>query len=276
MDLGMVAAGRLADIVVLDDLESFSVRDVYASGALIARGGALLEPCNDGPSSPPLGTVHLGLLRPEDFVLRLDAGLPPGTGTAAPAARARLRTIHGVISTVWAEADVDLRDGAVVVPDGHLLQAVVHRHGRVVPSVQIALVSGWGEHWEGAIATTVSHDTHNLVVFGRDPVDMAVAANAVISAQGGVAVASRGLVTAEIALPIAGILSDRPAAEVAAAQDDLLAAARRAGLPQGLLSQPLMQVFAASLACLPGPHVTDLGLIDGTTGELIKEPVLAR
>jgi len=104
---------------------------------------------------------------------------------------------------------------------------------------------------------------------------MAAAANAVVATQGGVAVARRGEVLAQIALPIAGILSDLPAAEVAEAQRRLLAAARRVGLPEGVLSQPLMQVMAASLACLPGPHLTDLGLIDGTTGELIAEPVLA-
>ncbi len=170
---------------------------------------------------------------------------------------------------------MELRGDEVVVPPGHLLQAVVHRHGRIAPRVQLALISGWGGPWQGAIATTVSHDTHNLVVFGHDPVDMAAAANAVIATQGGVAVAGAGKVLAQIALPIAGILSDLPATEVADAQQRVLEAARRVGLPEGVLSQPLMQVMASTLACLPGPHLTDLGLIDGTTGELITGPLLA-
>jgi adenine deaminase len=279
-DLGLLAAGRAADIVVLEDLESFRASSVYASGRLIARDGALVVPCTEGPSSPPLLTVHLSPVSPGDFVLRVDqsalSGPAPRVGPSDEvAAYARLRSIHGIINTAWGETDVELRSGAVVVPDDHILQAVVHRHGRIAPQVQLALVSGWGRSWEGAIATTVSHDTHNLVVFGRDPVDMAAAANAVIATHGGVAVASGGKVKAQVALPIAGILSDRPAAEVAANQHRVLAAARQVGLPEGSLSQPLMQVLAASLACLPGPHLTDLGLIDGTTGELVAEPVLS-
>lgn len=281
-DLGLVAAGRTADLVVLDDLAGFHAREVYAGGVRIARDGRLLVPCADAPAQPPLKTVRLGPLSPDDFVLHLPvlctgvagAGGQAPAGTA-PRQRARLRSVHGIISTAWGEVDVDVEAGGVVVPPGHILQAVVHRHGRVAPTVQIALVSGWGANWDGAIATTVSHDTHNLVVFGQDPEDMAVAANAVIATDGGVAVASGGSVLAQIALPIAGILSDRPAVEVAAAQEHLLAAARAIGLPEGVLSQPLMQVFASTLACLPGPHVTDLGLMDGTTGELVGDPVLA-
>jgi len=279
-DLGLVAAGRLADLVVLDDLLSFHAREVYAGGVRIARDGRLLVPCADAPAEPPLKTVRLGPLSPGDFVLRLPPVGTEADGVGAPAVapprrRARLRSVHGIISTAWGEVDVDVEAGGVVVPRGHILQAVVHRHGRVPPTVQMALVSGWGDTWDGAIATTVSHDTHNLVVFGRDPEDMAVAANAVIATDGGVAVASGGSVLAQIALPIAGILSDRPAAEVARAQEHLLLAARAIGLPEGVLSQPLMQVFASTLACLPGPHVTDLGLMDGTTGELVAGPVLA-
>ena len=269
-DLGLIAAGRLADIVVVDDLEAFRAHEVYASGALVARDGVLLVPCTEGPASPPLRTVHLGPLTVDAFVLRINGG----RGASSAASWARVRSIHGVINTAWTETDVELRDGAVVVPVDHILQAVVHRHGRIAPTVQLALVGGWGVAWEGAIATTVSHDTHNLVVFGRDPVDMTVAANAVIATHGGVAVAGGGEVLAQIALPIAGILSDRPAAEVAEAQRLVLDAARRIGLPEGVLSQPLMQVLASTLACLPGPHLTDLGLIDGTTGELIGAPVM--
>ncbi|HTW08129.1 MAG TPA: adenine deaminase C-terminal domain-containing protein, partial [Acidimicrobiales bacterium] len=276
VDLGSVAAGRLADLVVLDDLEGFRAREVYAGGRLVACNGEVVVPCADAPACPPLKTVHLGAMSPGDFVLRLGGTVPDVQELGHRLGRrARLRTVDGIIGTRWGEIEADLDGDAVVVPQGHLLQAVVHRHGRVAAKAQLALISGWGDKWEGAIATTVSHDTHNLVVFGRDPVDMATAANAVIASDGGVAVASRGAVLAHIALPIAGILSALPAAEVAAAQERLLAAARSVGLPEGVLSQPLMQVFASCLACLPGPHVTDLGLIDGTTGELVTSQLAA-
>ena len=268
-DLGLVAAGRLADLVVLDDLAGFNVRQVYSGGTLVAEGGELVAVPQAPPAVAPRHTVRLNTLSTSDFVLRL----PAATGQTG--SRARLRSVHGVVATTWAEAEVDVRDGAVVLPEGHLLQAVVHRHGRTEPVVHLALVSGWGGPWTGAIATTVSHDTHNLVVFGRDAADMAVAANAVIESQGGVAVAAGGAVLAHLALPIAGILSDLPAPEVAAKQRELLQAALSVGLPRGALTQPLLQVFAATLACLPGPHVTDLGLVDGSTGELVGSPLIA-
>ena len=123
-------------------------------------------------------------------------------------------------------------------------------------------------------ATTVAHDTHNLVVFGRDPVDMAAAANAVVEAQGGVAVSAAGRVTALLPLPIAGILSPGSAGEVAAAQRNLTEAAQAVGQFSPFLTMPLFQVMVSSLACLPGPHLTDVGLVDGTTGERISSPVL--
>jgi adenine deaminase len=268
-DLGLVAAGRRADLMVLDDLASFAVRDVYASGRLIARDGAMVVACAEAPSVPPVDTVKLDPLTPADFVLRL------GDGAGGPEGTAVVRAIHGVGRTDWAEAAVQVVDGGAVLPEGYLLQAVVHRHGRVRPEVRLALITGWGPGWDGAIATTVNHDTHNLVVLGADPTAMATAANAVIASQGGVAVARGREVLADLALPIAGILSDRPAGEVAAAQEALLAAARAVGLPEGHLSQPLMQVMGVTLACLPGPHLTDVGLVDGTTGETFDSPVLA-
>jgi adenine deaminase len=149
----------------------------------------------------------------------------------------------------------------------------VHRHGRITPVPHAALLSGWGE-LRGAIATTVAHDTHNLVVFGRDPREMALAANTVIASGGGVAVVQGDQVLGHIELPIAGILSPLPAAEVAAAQKATQDAAMSIGLFAPTLTQPLFQVMLSSLACLPGPHVTDVGLIDGTTGEVVASALI--
>jgi adenine deaminase len=172
------------------------------------------------------------------------------------------------VLTRWGAVRVEVRDGVVQVPSGHLLQVAIHRHGRIPPEPRAGLISGWGD-WTGAVATTVAHDTHNLVVFGVDPVDMAAAANAVIEAQGGVAVARDGAVAAIVELPIGGLLSPEPPDEVAAAQRRVQEAATSIGLFSTILAQPLFQVMVNSLACLPGPHITDLGLVDGTTGEVV-------
>jgi len=266
-DLGLVAAGRQADLIVISSLEEMWVDDVLCAGNRVAAGGRMLVPCEDAPADVPLGTMHLAALSPDDFALRL-----PGHTDG----RVRVRTINGVAVTAWGEADVDIVGGAVVVPPGHILQAVVHRHGRADARPHLGLLAaGWvSSDWTGAIATTISHDTHNLVVFGRDPGAMAAAANRVIAAGGGVAVARGRDVVASIDLPIAGILSPRPCHEVAELQRAVLDAALSVGLPTGAFTQPLLQVMTASLACLPGPHVTDIGVVDSTTGELVPDLVL--
>jgi adenine deaminase len=117
------------------------------------------------------------------------------------------------------------------------------------------------------VATTVSHDTHNLVVFGKGPEDLAAAANALIESGGGMAVARQGRVVATLELPVAGLLSDRPIDELAVEQKRLQKAAFEVGtFATDKYRRPIFQLLGASLACNPGPCVTDLGLVDGTTG----------
>jgi adenine deaminase len=218
----------------------------------------MLAPIVEGPSDPPLATMRIDPVGAADMLLRLDA----------PDGRHRIRVVADPVMTRWDEADVDVMAGIVAVPEGHIVQVSIHRHGRVAPVPHAALLSGWG-NWTGAVATTVSHDTHNLVVFGRDAADMALAANTVIASGGGVAVVRDAAVLAHIALPIAGLLSPQPAADVAEAQRAVQDAAIEIGLSPEYLTQPLFQVMLSSLACLPGPHVTDVGLVDGTTGEVV-------
>jgi adenine deaminase len=175
--------------------------------------------------------------------------------------------------TQWNEAAATVQDGIVALPDGAIFMAVVHRHGRAPATPRLGVLEGWST-WRGAFATTVAHDSHNLVVFGRDPVDMAVAANAVIEADGGMAVAGGGAVQALLPLPVCGLLSDAPTVEVAAA----FRALKQAAEPIADWKPPYLvfkAVVGASLACNPGPHVTDLGITDGTTGEVFPSALIA-
>jgi adenine deaminase len=258
-DLGSVSPGRIADLTVISDLERVTVDDVFSAGRHVASGGRMIVDVVEGPSEPPTGTVKLRRVTPEDFKLAV-----PGLGDGS----AELKVVCDPVLTKWGTVRVEVRDGVVQVPPGHILQVAIHRHGRIPPEPKAGLISGWGD-WTGAVATTVAHDTHNLVVFGVDPVDMAAAANAVIDAQGGVAVAQQGKVTAIIELPIGGLLSPKPPEEVAEAQRQVQEAATAIGLFSTLLAQPLFQVMVNSLACLPGPHITDVGLVDGTTGQVV-------
>ena len=264
-DLGMVAAGRRADVIVMSSLEDITVDDVFTDGRHVATGGSMIVPVIEGPARPPLDTIRISSVGADDFRYRVP-GVPDG--------RHRLRTVSGVVLTEWGEVEVEITDGVVVVPEGHILNVVMHRHGRGDAPRAAGLLAGWGD-WIGAIATTLSHDTHNLSVFGRDPEDMADAANAVLAAGGGVAVATGGKVTALLELPIAGILGTGSAREVADGQRAVQDAAMAIGLPPGPLTQPLFSVMVMNLACLTGPHVTDLGLVDGTLGRLVDDVVMA-
>ena len=115
----------------------------------------------------------------------------------------------------WAEVEVEVRGGYAVLPSGVSLVAVLHRHGRRDAAPMLCLADGWGA-MRGAIGTTILHDSHNLLVMGREAADMAAAANALIGCGGGMAVASGGVVRSVFELPIAGLLAETGAWETAA------------------------------------------------------------
>jgi adenine deaminase len=262
-DLGLIAPGRRADMIVLSDLTELAVTQVFASGELVAADGRLLVALPQSPPGAPLETMQVRPVSAADFVLRT-AGVNAG--------RVRLRTVAKPRFTEWGEAVAEVRDGAVMLPDDAILMAVIHRHGNAPAAPVLGVLQGWS-NWRGALATSVAHDSHNLVVFGREPADLVAAANAVISAGGGMAVATHGAVTATLRLPVCGLLSDAPATEVAAELRALRAAA------DAIVDwQPPLLTFksivGASLACNPGPHVTDVGITDGTTGAVFANAVV--
>ena len=259
-DLGLVAPGRRADFFLFSDLAEMRVEQVFASGRHVATAGRLIGTLRDSPALPP-DTMRLDPVTADLFRIR------------AAGSTARLRTVKKPRFTEWGEISVPVRDGVAVLPDDAILMAMIHRHGRAPAVPVLGVLQGWST-WRGAIATTVEHDSHNLTVFGRDPVDMAAAANAVIAARGGMAVASGGVVRALLELPICGLISDAPAAETAAAFERLKSAADAV-----VDWQPPILTFkaivGASLACNPGPHVTDRGITDGTTGEVFSSALIA-
>jgi adenine deaminase len=256
-DLGMVSAGRRADLAVLADVDEIAVDAVYVGGRRVAAGGRMLEQPTARVAPPPTDTMKLGRLSADDFRV----GVPGVT-----AGRAVVRTIKGARFNSWSEIAVDVRDGFAVVPGHVSVMTVAHRHGRSDLPPQTAIIEGW-DRWRGAYASTYSHDSHNLVVYGHDPVEMALAANTVIEMGGGIAVVKEGGVTAQIAYPIAGLLSDKSPAEVAREHRRVVEAAGEI-----CTWQPPYRTFKAlegqSLACNPGPHLTDRGLTDGGTKEI--------
>jgi adenine deaminase len=255
-DLGLVAAGRRADLVALSDLEAMEVTAVYANGRHVAQGGRMVVPTVE--IAPPLdNTMRVDPLHADDFRIRV-----PGVVNG----RALIQTIKGARFNSWSEIEVEVRDGFAVVPDDLSVMAIVHRHGRNDAKPQLAIIEGW-DRWGGAFATSYSHDSHNLILYGHDPAELALAANTVIGMQGGIVVVKGGQVVAQLAYPVAGMLSLGDPAEVAAAHKRIVEAAGDicAWVPP---YRTFKALSGQSLACNPGPHLTDLGLTDGTTKEI--------
>lgn len=256
-DLGLVAPGRRADIVVLSDLTTITVDRVIADGAVVAKAGALLvAPARR--TDAPTDTMKLPPQTADAFRLHVK-GQRNG--------RARLHKIIGSRFTAWGGAEVLVEDGVATPPPGHAVLTIIHRHGRAPAIPRSCLTDGWGE-LRGAIATTISHDSHNLLVLGTEPADMQAAANALIEAGGGMAVARGGAVVALLPLPIAGLLAETPPWVTAENFARLRAAA-----DEVCDWQPPYRIFRGitgiSLACNAGPHLTDLGLTDGATGDVL-------
>lgn len=259
-DLGLLAAGRRADLVVFEDLEGFKARHVLASGVQVAENGAMFVVVPVADTKPLLGSVHVDELSDDDFRVK------------SSGARVRLATIDRPRFTQWGTLEAEVVDGFVVPPAGTTMISVVHRHGKGIAKPRTGFLTGWGV-WDGAFATTVAHDSHNLTVFGGNVEDMALAANAVIKAGGGMAVASKGKVTALLPLPLSGLVSDAPLADVAAGFEQV-----RSAVGSVVEWQPPYLVFkacfGATLACNVGPHQTDMGIADVLTGKVLESPVL--
>ena len=254
-DIGLIGPGKRADIALFDDLTSLNAQQVL-------RNGRPLEE-QTRPSAFPeafLKTCDLVPLVPQDFAIE------------ARGPKARVATINKPRFTQWGEVLAAVIDGHIDPPKGTTMIAVVNRHAGREAKPRLGLLRGWGE-WRGAFTTTVSHDCHNLTVFGGNPEDMAKAANAVIGAGGGMAVASGGQITALLPLPVAGLVSAEPLDQVAGSFT-----AVRDAMAEVVDWQPPYLTFkalvGATLACNAGPHQTDLGIADVEAGILMPSPIL--
>ena len=254
-DIGLIGPGKRADIVLFEDLIDFKAVHVLRNGEPIDTEEATSE-----VPSAFLKTVDLSPIDPGSFTIK------------AQGPQARVAVIAKPRFTQWDEAIVNVLDGVLVPPSNSTMIAVINRFSGVDAKPKVGFLGDWGD-WDGAFATTISHDSHNLTVFGSDVDQMAIAANALIAAGGGMAVVHQCRVIAILPLPVAGLVSTAPLPEVAAN----FAAVRRA-MDQVVTWQPPYLTFkalvGATLACNIGPHQTDLGIADPHSGKLLRSPVL--
>ncbi|MGR3483804.1 MAG: adenine deaminase [Paracoccaceae bacterium] len=252
-ELGAIAPGRRADLIETDDLTRLTIRRVYTRGRLAAEDGALRVDCPraDWPEDTR-GTVHLGrTLTAADF------DLPAPDGATQVTARV-IGVVENQAPTQALTATLPVKDGTVQ-HDGPVARiALVERH-RGTGGVTNAFVQGFGYGPGVAVASTVAHDSHHMIVVGTDPAMMAAAANRLAEVGGGVTVWQGGAETALVRLPIAGLMSDAPAAEVAAQAQAMTRAMRDAGCT---LNNAYMQHSLLALVVIPSLRISDRGLVD--------------
>lgn len=255
-DRGSVTPGRIADLIVLEDLTSVYLRMVFKNGKCIFSEGHMLVEV--GEMEPPvslLNSVRIGNVKQEFFEIVSGGGNCRIIGYR-----------QGQIITDSLVELVEAREGRLASDTARdIIQiAVVNRYSDK-PKVSNGLIKGFGLK-RGAIATSVSHDAHNIVIAGVDPASMATAANAVIKTKGGMAAALNDAVLAELPLEIAGLMSLKPAGEVVRGMRSVLESAAFLG---STLEDPFIALSFMSLAVIPNLKITDRGLVDVARQELV-------
>jgi adenine deaminase len=259
-NFGAIAPRFWADFIVVDDLQKFEICQTYKKGALVAENGKFIaKPAP--PVPPPRSTMNLRYNAAKDFPLRTD-------GTS------RIRVIEIVPNQIVTKERVEtarVEDGLICsdVKRDILKLVVVERH-RATGNVGVGFVRGFNLK-KGALGSTVAHDAHNVVVVGVTDTDIQFAIEELEKMQGGQVAVVDGKVQAELALPIAGLVSDRPLEEVMQRIADVNAAARAMGCN---LEAPFMSLSFLSLSPIPELKLTDQGLIDAVnlrkTGLLVQ------
>ncbi|MEM2049921.1 MAG: adenine deaminase [Thermoproteota archaeon] len=253
-EIGALAPGMIADILILSDLNRVLVDTVIANGRVVARNGRLVAemPEYQYPEEAKK-TVRVGRkLDEKDFKIRVD----PNKEVF------KVRTIQVVEAKTLTRSmlvDMRQRNGFLEAdPEQDIAKvAVVERH-RASGNIGIGFVKGFGFK-NGAVASTVAHDSHNMLILGVNDRDMALAGNTLAEAGGGMVAVENSRILALLELPIAGLMSDKPVQEVAANVEKLSEAWRRLGC---VMTRPFMTMSLLALPVLPELRITDKGLID--------------
>ena len=258
-ELGSIAPGRRADMILTSDLRTLPIGAVWARGVKVAEAGEALVDCPhlDWPEHAR-HTVHLGrTVNASDFEIAAPDGANAVTAKV-------IGVVENQAPTKALTAELPVVNG-IVEGQGDTCQiALVERH-RGTGGVVNGFVSGFGYQGRMAMASTVAHDSHHMIVVGTDRASMAAAANRLAQVGGGITVFRDGAELALVELPIAGLMSDQPAAEVAAQAQAMVEAMASCGCT---LNNAYMQHSLLALVVIPELRISDLGLVDVTKFEL--------
>ena len=245
-DRGAIGPGYIADLVVVDDLATFNVVQVFKDGKA-AHGAAGVAPFDEPAVDPALlakahDSVHLGRLTAEDF---------RNEGELAVLGMVRGELVSedcGMAACIDLERDV-------------LKAAVVERH-RGTGHIGLGFIQNYGLK-SGAVATSIAHDAHNVIVVGANEADMAAAVNAIADMKGGIVIVEDGEIKAKVPLPVAGLMSDAPLAQVNRDLEAAKAQATSMGVSDGV--DPFMTLSFMSLSVIPLLRITTRGMFDVAT-----------
>lgn len=251
-ELGSITPGRRGDVILTSDLRELPIEMVIAQGQVVAENGALLVDCPriDWPEAAR-HSVHLGhVMRAGDFAVRHGG---------ADAARVRvIGVVENQAPTRALQADLPVTGGMIEAQGEVCYIALVERH-QGTGGVVNGFVSGFGYLPGVAVASTVAHDSHHMIVVGTCRESMAAAANRLADIGGGVTVYRDGAELAHVALPIAGLMSDLAAGDVAQAAQAIMAAMQECGCT---LNNAFMQHSLLALVVIPEMRISDLGIVD--------------
>lgn len=252
-EIGSITPGRRADVILTSDLKTLPIEVVIARGQIVAESGSIKVECPhlDWPAHAR-GTVHLGHeLTAKDFELAAPDGANAVTANV-------IGVVENQAPTKALKAELPVQDGLVEGTEDVCQIALVERH-RATGGVTNAFVSGFGYEGKMAMASTVAHDSHHMIVVGTDRAQMALAANRLAEVGGGITIFRDGEELALVELPIAGLMSDSPASEVAANAQKLVETMEACGCK---LNNAYMQHSLLALVVIPELRISDLGLVD--------------
>jgi adenine deaminase len=271
-EMGMIAPGRWADVVLVKDLMDFKADLVVAKGQVIAEGGKWKV---DLPKFTypawVTNSVHLKRkLKADDFILRSPLPLGEGLGVREKVTANVIGVIENQAPTRHLTFEVQPKDGEIKVDKKRDLAkiALAERH-KGTGGITMGLVSGFGFTAKCAIASTVAHDSHHMIIVGTDEESMAVASNSLARSGGGQIVVKNGEVIGQVDLKIAGLMSNEKADVVAKKAETILKGFRSCGCK---LNNPNMQLSLLALVVIPELRISDKGLVDVTKFNFI--PVL--
>ena len=262
-EIGSLTPGRRADVILTSNLTTLPIEMVIARGKVVSDMGKLTTHCPHyaWPDSARQ-TVNMARdVTAEDFAIAAPTGANAVTANV-------IGVVENQAPTRALKFELPVTEGRVQAQGDVCQIALVERH-RATGGVVNAFVSGFGYEGNMAIASTVAHDSHHMIVVGTERENMALAANHLQRLGGGVTLFKDGAELASVELPIAGLMSDRPAAEVAAKADALLAAMQDCGCT---LNNAFMQHSLLALVIIPELRISDLGLVDVRTFKFL--PVL--